>query len=186
MYKPTLAAIVLSTTLVAGIATAQTTAPVPVPASTGSFVSKQGMSEFKASKFVGVDVYGSEGEKIGDITEILLDQQGAAKAVVIGVGGFLGMGQKTVALPWSALTWSNEPMAPKTAAADRPPTTGSTRPPQSPMGATPPTAAPTRSPAEQAAYNGYPDHAKVSLTKAQLQEAPDFKYVADSSTPSPK
>lgn len=186
MYRPMLATILVSTGLLAGSAWAQTTPPT---AAGGAFVTAQQTGEFRASKFVGVDIYGSEGEKIGDISEILLDGQGNAKAVVIGVGGFLGMGQKNVAVPWSAVTWSNEPAASRSAAADRPAAAGgSTRPstPGGTAGGAPPAPAPTRSPAEQAAYNGYPDHGKVTLTKTQLQEAPDFKYVSDAPSSAPK
>jgi len=57
------------------------------------FLTEQGNSEFRASKFVGLDVYGSDNQKIGDISEILIDGSGTAKAAVIGVGGFLGIGK---------------------------------------------------------------------------------------------
>lgn len=189
MNKPTIATLFLATCLATGSAGAQSTAPASpapgaAPAMTAErFVTMQRMNEFKASKFVGLAIYGSEGEKIGDVSEILLDANGSAKAVVIGVGGFLGIGQKNVALPWSAITWSNDATPDRTAAADRPAATGSTRP-ANPMGAGPAPAgtpsAPARSPAEQAAYNGYPNHGEVRLSKAELKEAPAFKYVADS------
>ena len=116
MYRPTFAAILLSTSLLAGGAWAQSAAPADT-ATSGKFVTAQGATEFKASKFVGIDVYGTEGEKIGDISEVLLDAGGNAKAVVVGVGGFLGIGQKNVAIPWSSVTWVNEPPASRSASA---------------------------------------------------------------------
>lgn len=177
MHRPTLAAIFLSTSLLAGSAWAQATPTAP--SANVDFVTTQSRGEFKASKFVGIDVYGNEGEKIGDVSEILLDGQGSAKAVVIGVGGFLGIGQKNVAVPWSAVTWSNEPAQNRTSAADRPTTTGSTGTSAPATTGAAPAATPSRTPGEQAAFNGYPDHAKVALSKAQLQSAPAFKYVAD-------
>ncbi len=192
----TFAALLLSTSLIAGGAMAQTSdatpAAAPALAASGSFVTSQGMGEFRASKFVGVDVYGSENEKIGDVSEVILDDKGMAKAVVIGVGGFLGMGQKSIALPWLAVTWSNEAPPSKSVARTEPSTTGSTAtpatrpPPASGTGASAPA---SRSPAEQAAYNGYPDHATVALTKAQLQSAPAFQYYgerASASAPAPR
>jgi sporulation protein YlmC with PRC-barrel domain len=181
MLKTTVTAILLSGSLLASAASAQTAAPAA-----SNFVTMQETSQFRASKFVGLDVYGSENEKIGDISEILVDANGNAKAVVVGVGGFLGIGTKNVALPWSAFTWVNEPMRATTAATDaRPATTSSTGNPPAMGGsaANPaPATTPARSPAEQAAYNGYPDHAKVSATKAQLNEAPEFKYVSDTTS----
>ena len=175
MARPTAAAVLVAAIL-AGPALAQQSSPPAPMGSEGGFVTKQGTGEFRASKFVGLNVYGSENAKVGDIAEILVDPQGHAKTVVIRIGGFLGMGAKKVAVPWTSLTWVNDP-PPMQSASDRPATTGS-----SPMagGSSPPAVqAPARSPAEQAAYNGYPNHAKVRLTVAQLKEAPDFKYVSD-------
>jgi PRC-barrel domain len=51
----------------------------------------------------GTRVYGSNNESIGDISDLLLDRQGRVVAAIIGVGGFLGIGQKDVAVPFEAL-----------------------------------------------------------------------------------
>ena len=51
----------------------------------------------------GTRVYGANNESIGDINDILLDLNGQAVAVIVGVGGFLGIGQKDVAVPYAAL-----------------------------------------------------------------------------------
>ena len=50
-------------------------------------------------------MYTPNNKKIGDINEILLDKTGNVEAVVIGVGGFLGIGAKEVALPFKSLEW---------------------------------------------------------------------------------
>ena len=63
-----------------------TLAQTSAPAMSGRFVTDQARSELRASKFVGVDVYGSDDRKIGDVSEILMDALGNAKTVVIGVG----------------------------------------------------------------------------------------------------
>ena len=49
---------------------------------------------WSASKLVGLNVYNDQNEKLGDISEILVDKSGKVEGVVIGVGGFLGIGQK--------------------------------------------------------------------------------------------
>jgi len=54
------------------------------------------------SKFKGTDVIGSDDKKIGDVSDILFDKAGKIEAYVVGVGGFLGIGAKDVALPPSA------------------------------------------------------------------------------------
>jgi sporulation protein YlmC with PRC-barrel domain len=67
------------------------------------FVQQQDSSEWRSSKLVGTSVYGPDNKSIGSIDDLILDQKGDIKAVVIGVGGFLGVGQKDVAVPFDAL-----------------------------------------------------------------------------------
>jgi sporulation protein YlmC with PRC-barrel domain len=63
-----------------------------------NFVSAQKPDQWLASKFKGTDVLGSDNQKIGDVSDILFDKSGKIEAFVIGVGGFLGVGSKEVAL----------------------------------------------------------------------------------------
>ena len=90
------------------------TAPAAMPdksAATGTtadkkqagFVQKQDPSQWRSSKLVGTSVYGPDNKSIGSIDDLIVDQKGAIKAAVIGVGGFLGVGQKDVAVPFEAL-----------------------------------------------------------------------------------
>jgi sporulation protein YlmC with PRC-barrel domain len=58
--------------------------------------------EIRASKLVGTDVVNAAGEKIGDISEVLIGGTGQPQAIV-SVGGFLGMGEHRVAIDWSRL-----------------------------------------------------------------------------------
>ena len=66
------------------------------------FVSSQQTNQWLSSKFIGIDVVGADDKKIGDVSDVLFDQQGKIEAYVIGVGGFLGIGAKDVALAPSA------------------------------------------------------------------------------------
>lgn len=53
----------------------------------------------------GDDVLNAAGDKLGEVTEIMLDVRGGRIAyAVLSCGGFLGMGDKLFAIPWSALT----------------------------------------------------------------------------------
>jgi len=64
---------------------------------------------FLASNVIGEQVYNGNGdnaENIGDVNDILLDKNGNTKAVIVGVGGFLGMGEHNVAVEWNKLSWS--------------------------------------------------------------------------------
>ena len=57
-----------------------------------------------ADTLIGNDVYNTRDEDLGDIKEIMLDtQSGRVAYAVLSYGGFLGMGEKLFAVPWSAL-----------------------------------------------------------------------------------
>ena len=71
----------------------------PASATTSAkFVNSQRQDQYLASKFKGTDVIGSDSQKIGDVSDILFDKDGKIEAYVVGVGGFLGIGAKDVAL----------------------------------------------------------------------------------------
>lgn len=79
---------------------AQKSETMPQAGAQGSrqFVTSQSSDQWLATKFKGTDVIGSNNEKIGDVNDILFDRNGKVLAYVIGVGGFLGIGAKDVAL----------------------------------------------------------------------------------------
>jgi len=93
--------------LLAGPAMAQTpdqkqsppaaTAPAAT-ATKGQIITEQKPDQLLATKFKGTNVVGMNNEKVGDVTDILFDKDGKVLAYVIGVGGFLGIGSKDVAL----------------------------------------------------------------------------------------
>ncbi|MBK7878259.1 MAG: PRC-barrel domain-containing protein [Planctomycetes bacterium] len=63
---------------------------------------------WKCSDLKGADVKTPTGEKLGDIEEIAIDTNGRVNYVAVSVGGFLGMGESHVAVPWDALKFSLE------------------------------------------------------------------------------
>jgi hypothetical protein len=116
----------------------------------------------------------ADNQKIGDINEVLLNKDGMAEAVVIGVGGFLGIGEKNVAVPFKSLEWRTEPRA--TIGTTVPDATGTA------TGALVPgttATAPRADPAIVEARRGYPDRAVLHMTRADLQNAPAFRYASD-------
>src|SRR4051812_16408893 len=144
-----------STTTPSASSTASTGA---VPAD--KFVTKQSQDQFLASKFKGTDVIGTDDKKIGDVSDILFDKDKKILAYIVGVGGFLGIGQKDVALDPAAFqqvpgTSSNDYKLRLSMTKDelknaptfepykeaRPATTSSNAPTR-PMGAPPPATAP--------------------------------------------
>jgi sporulation protein YlmC with PRC-barrel domain len=59
---------------------------------------------FRGSKLIGADVENPQGENLGDIKDVVIDQDGRVTYVVLAFGGFLGLGEKYYAIPWAALT----------------------------------------------------------------------------------
>jgi len=75
-----------------------TAATAPAAVADGSLV----------TKIIGADVYDSAADdaaKIGDVKDIVIANDGKAKYIVIGVGGFLGIGEKNVAYDFSKAEW---------------------------------------------------------------------------------
>ncbi len=104
-----LATALVTTALMTGVASAQTaTGTKPDAKDTSATMHRDG--EWRASKLVGVNVYNEANEKIGDINEVILDKSGRAANVILGVGGFLGMGEhyRCCSL-YDKLKWVNEP-----------------------------------------------------------------------------
>ena len=54
-------------------------------------------------KLIGKDVYGANGKKVGELNNVLIDPDGKVRAGIIEFGGFLGIGEHRVAVPWNQL-----------------------------------------------------------------------------------
>ena len=106
-----------------------------------------------------------------NINDLVVDNRGAIKNVIIGVGGFLGVGERYIAVSFDKLKWSNEPV--RTAATTAPPAGGTD--PSRTVGSTsttPPAPASSMSKSD----SWYPDHATLSATKDEVKSMPEFKY----------
>jgi hypothetical protein len=108
---------------------------------------------------IGINVYNDNNEKIGDIQELIIDKSGKVDNVVLGVGGFLGMGEHYVAVPMEKLRWVNEPVRTSSTAPTDKSTIGEANRAN-----------------RSADENWYPDHAVFNATKDQLKAMPQFKY----------
>ncbi|MDB5579169.1 MAG: photosystem reaction center subunit [Bradyrhizobium sp.] len=161
--------------LLATVAFAQTPAATTdktaaAPAAAASDTSFQG--NWRGSKLVGLSVYNDSNESLGSINDLLMDKSGNIKGVVIGVGGFLGVGEHLVAVPFDKIKFVNEPVATNTAAASPSGASG--------MTAIRPSAGTTTGSAPAAPVSKpnpwYPDHAVLNATKDELKALPEFKY----------
>jgi sporulation protein YlmC with PRC-barrel domain len=84
------------------IACSPLAAQSPSPAAI-NFASQQNQTEVLGTDFIGTPVVTPDGQKIGSIANLVFDQNGRIELAVIGVGGFLGVGQKEVALPFDSI-----------------------------------------------------------------------------------
>jgi sporulation protein YlmC with PRC-barrel domain len=158
MKSKYLAAALLGTALLTGAAFAETATTDRSNINTA--VHKEG--QWRSSKLIGVNVYNDNNEKIGDIQELIVDKSGKIENVVLGVGGFLGMGEHYVAVPMEKLKWVNDTVrtSSTTAPADKDKSTVGTN----------------NRPARATDEKWYPDHAVFNATKDQLKAMPQFKY----------
>lgn len=182
MTKTFLASTALVLALAAAPAIAQdkmSPSASPAPAASGATITAPAAGQWRASKLVGVDVYNNNDEKIGDISELIMDSSGKVDTVVIGVGGFLGLGQSEVAVKFDQLKFVNEPVVRKTASSDAPASsTGNAMNPRPATGTSTVGASTTTSSEPRM----YPDHAVFNATKEQLKAMPQFKYSQSASS----
>ena len=171
MFPKFIAVGIAGSALLATAALAQTPAATNnMAAATASDSSFQG--DWRASKLVGLNVYNDNNQNLGSINDLLTDRNGNIRAVVLSVGGFLGVGTHLVAVAFDKLKFVNAPV-PYTGAAGAPNATGS-RPSPSTTGE--PT---SNTPASASLANRwYPDHAVFNATRDQLKAMPEFKYAS--------
>jgi sporulation protein YlmC with PRC-barrel domain len=176
MLMKSIAAGLAGTALFATVAFAQnpTTATdkSPTAASTATTTSTTASGEWRASKMAGLKIYNDANENIGSINDLLMDKGGAIKIAVIGVGGFLGMGEHLVAVPYEKLKFVNEAVA-YSGAGTAPGGPGTM------SKSTTTTGAATGTDKTATASSGskwYPDHAVFNASKDDLKKMPEFKY----------
>ncbi|MBB3592324.1 sporulation protein YlmC with PRC-barrel domain [Rhizobium sp. BK529] len=85
-------------------------APAPAPstdtaqAGSGSYLTQQAADQISANTYIGQSVYNGNNESIGKVNDLIMKKDGGLVAAVIGVGGFLGIGEKNVAVPIAKIT----------------------------------------------------------------------------------
>jgi hypothetical protein len=164
MSRLSLAGSILAATLLSSAAFAQT--PTTPPAATKADAGpKLASPHWRSSKLIGVKILNEQNERLGDVNEIILDPAGKVMGYVIGVGGFLGMGEHDILVEPGKIKFVNDP--PRTVAA--PANTTKTDPA---LNTRPASNVPARAANEQ----WYPDHGVLSATKDQLKAMPQFKY----------
>jgi len=124
--------------------------PEAPPHDTAKFMAAQSTDQWVFSKFKGSEVIGPDNAQVGSVNDMLFDKNGKILGLIVGVGGFLGIGEKNVAIDMSAFQ-------------PAPPDTGTS-------GAGGGAAITARS------DDPTMTKLKVTWSKEQLKNAPDFQY----------
>jgi sporulation protein YlmC with PRC-barrel domain len=178
MLMKSIAAGLAGTALLATAVFAQTPSATTDKAPTAATTTSTSASgDWRASKMAGLKVYNDANENIGSINDLLMDKSGSVKIAVIGVGGFLGMGEHLVAVPYDKLKFVNQAVAytgtgATNTAANRPASTTTT----TTTGAATGTDNRPATTSSSSSSKWYPDHAVFNATKDELKNMPEFKY----------
>lgn len=62
---------------------------------------------FRSSKIVGSTVYNNHGDSVGTVDDLIISPSNRTTTAILSVGGFLGMGERLVQVPFSSLRFSN-------------------------------------------------------------------------------
>jgi hypothetical protein len=96
----------------ADTSSAEVVTDAPSVEATGPFDIVTGYTQIDSDRFatriIGAPVYDSgaaDANHLGDINDLVVNEDGSVAAVIIGVGGFLGIGEKQVAVAYQALEW---------------------------------------------------------------------------------
>jgi len=167
MKRTAIIAALLISAALPSVSLAQTNTPAPATTKVDA-AQKLAAPHWRSSKLIGVNVYNEQNEKLGDINEIVLDASGKVLGYVVGVGGFLGMGEHDILVEPNKIKFVNEPVR-STSTPNTTTTTTATK--TVPGMATRPV-----SNTKAADTKWYPDHGVLSATKDQLKTMPQFKY----------
>lgn len=178
MLMKSIAAGLAGTALLATVAFAQnptSTTDKSPPAASATTTTTSASGEWRASKMAGVKIYNEANENIGSINDLLMDKSGAVKIAVIGVGGFLGMGEHLVAVPYEKLKFVNEAVAyTGTGTSGAPGAPGTMSKSTTTTGAA--TGTDKTATTAPSGSKWYPDHAVFNASKDELKNMPEFKY----------
>lgn len=75
---------------------------------TGAYLTQQSETQVSANDYIGKPIYNGEDKSIGDVNDLIMEQNGGIVAAVVGVGGFLGIGEKDVAVPMDKITTTRD------------------------------------------------------------------------------
>jgi hypothetical protein len=85
-----------------------TTEPSTTTTTTDSQFYKRQEGDKRASRLIGKRVINAANETVGEINDVFIGKDAKPTAVLLGVGGFLGLGEREVAVNYDALRFSKD------------------------------------------------------------------------------
>lgn len=148
-------------------------------------MTQQQPGQWLASRLIGTTVVSANNESIGDVNDVLMDRGGQSVAVVVGVGGFLGIGEKDVAVPFGSLEFMSRAVASASGTASTGAGAGSTSTTSGSTGTSGSSTAPAgtaSTSATSSSRDASPDRIMLRMSKQDLQNAPRFARVGESAS----
>lgn len=111
MIRTLFASTAIAALLATGAWAQESTQPAPAPAGTETMPVVSPASGHLASNLIGESVYsgtGDQAQNIGDVNDLVVNNDGLVEAVVVGVGGFLGIAEKNVAVDYKQMSWAEQ------------------------------------------------------------------------------
>lgn len=136
------------------------------------FVQSQKQTDWLASTLKGRAVKDPQGDTLGDINDVILDQNGSVIAVLIGVGGFLGIGEKEVGVAFDSLEFQKKAVKQPTQSPGAVPRPDAAQRPGGPAPAPAPRA-------DRKDYSHSDMEVVLNATREQLEAAPQFVRIGD-------
>jgi sporulation protein YlmC with PRC-barrel domain len=103
LLSTTALTLLIGTAAFAQSSTMQPTTAMTSPAGTTEVLQQIPSNATTVTNYYKQNVYDSSDNKIGEVSDVLVDRDGRVTAVIVSVGGFLGMGEKDVAVPFNAV-----------------------------------------------------------------------------------
>ena len=85
------------------VATGEETKAKPIQKGKIKYITRQAPTDWTAEALIGRTVENATGDNLGEINNVIINEKGDVVAVVIGVGGFLGIGEKNIGVPFEDL-----------------------------------------------------------------------------------
>ncbi|MCK1477004.1 PRC-barrel domain-containing protein [Bradyrhizobium sp. 197] len=125
---------------------------------------------WRASKMVGLVVYDGHNENVGSINDLLMDNKGSVKVVVISIEGFLSINARLVAVSFDKIRFAEQPVRTGRSGAPTSEDSAPQMPPTKTIGTTSTPVAITEP------NPWFPNHAIFNGTKDELKNLSEFKY----------